>query len=170
MTRASSSLISPQFVAERLHELKVIDASWFMPTSGRRAVDEFRSERIPGSLFLDIDGIGDLSSGLPHMLPTSAGFEAALEALGIRPTDTVVFYDRQGLFSSPRAWFTFKSCGFPGPVLVMEGGYPAWKLLNLPLDTDPIDEDKLAAPARATQSAVRGFLSKTRKRSGPSPT
>jgi thiosulfate/3-mercaptopyruvate sulfurtransferase len=155
MTRASSSLVSPQYVAERLHELKVLDASWFMPTTGRKAIEEYRTERIPGSKFLDVDGIADLSSGLPHMLPTAAGFDAALNALDITPKDSVVFVDRQGIFSSPRAWYTFKCCGFPGSLMVMEGGFPAWKLLNLPLETDPVDEEKLMAPSRAAQAASK---------------
>ena len=155
MTHASS-LVSPEFVAHRLHEpdFKVIDSSWFMPTSGRKAADEFKAERIRNSLFLDVDGIGDSSSGLPHMLPTSAGFQAALNTLGISPSDTVCFYDRLGIFSSPRAWFTFNACGFKGPLFIMEGGLPAWKLLKLPLETNPVDDEKLLAASRAAQSAA----------------
>lgn len=152
----SSSLVSPQFVAQRLHEpnFKIIDASWFMLYSGRNAANEFQAERVPHSLFLDLDGIGDLSSGLSHMLPTSAGFHAGLHALGVSPSDTVVFYDRQGVFSSPRAWYTFLACGFPGPLFIMEGGYPAWKQLDLPIEKDPVDEEKLKAASRAAQSAI----------------
>ena len=80
-------------------------------TAGRDGKADFRSERIPTSRFFDIDGIADHNSSLPHMLPSASQFAAAADALGIRNGDEVVVYDRKGLFSAPRAWWTFKVFG-----------------------------------------------------------
>ena len=68
--------------------------------------------RIPGSLFLDIDGVCDRTAGLPHMLPTPASFAAASAVLGLGgPDDPVVVYDRAGMFSAPRGRFTLVAFG-----------------------------------------------------------
>lgn len=79
--------------------------------AGRSGAEEFKLARIPGSQFFDIDGVADRSKPLPHMVPSEAAFSAAATALGIEPSDTLVFYDRLGTFSSPRAWWTWKIFG-----------------------------------------------------------
>lgn len=73
--------------------------------------DQFKKSRIPGSRFFDMDNIADKSSGLPHMLPSEQAFAAAADALGITNDTHVVVYDRTGLFSAARVWWTFKVFG-----------------------------------------------------------
>jgi len=79
--------------------------------AGRNPGEEFKLERIPGSKFFDMDKVADASSDLPHMLPIDGVFAAAVDSLGIRKDDTVVVYDRAGIFSAPRVWWTFKAFG-----------------------------------------------------------
>ena len=45
------SLVSTQWLAEHLGEpdLVIVDSSWFMPASGRKAGDEFSAAHIPGA-------------------------------------------------------------------------------------------------------------------------
>lgn len=69
---------------------------------------EHQAARIPGARFWDIDGVCDPATDLPHMLPSAAAFAAAADALGVGNDDTLVLYDGMGLFSSPRAWWTWK--------------------------------------------------------------
>jgi thiosulfate/3-mercaptopyruvate sulfurtransferase len=45
------------------------------------------------------------------MLPTEASFSAAMDALGITADTHVVVYDRSGIFSAPRTWWTFNVLG-----------------------------------------------------------
>ncbi|KAG1667550.1 hypothetical protein FOA52_014630 [Chlamydomonas sp. UWO 241] len=150
----ASALVSPQWVTGRLGDpsVKVLDASWFMPVHKRDAVGEFKTDRIPGSLFYDTDGIADPSTGLPHMVPSESAFAAAMDALGVASDSHVVLYDRLGLFSAPRAWWTFLVFGH-SKVSVMEGGMPAWRALDLPLDASPVSDDDVAGPARAARGA-----------------
>lgn len=86
--------------------------------------EQFKQNRIPGSSFFDMDNIADKSSNLPHMLPTEAAFAAAADALGIANTSQVVVYDRLGIFSAARVWWTFKVFGHER--------YPAAHTLDLP--------------------------------------
>lgn len=58
-----------------------------------------------------MDNIADKSSNLPHMLPTAQAFAAVADALGIASSTQVVVYDRLGIFSAARVWWTFKVFG-----------------------------------------------------------
>ena len=51
--------------------IKVLDCSFFLPTDVRKSKEEFLKERIPGSVFFDIDEIADKSTNLPHMILTN---------------------------------------------------------------------------------------------------
>ncbi|KAK9814189.1 hypothetical protein WJX72_001974 [[Myrmecia] bisecta] len=144
------SLVTPSWLKDRLGDrtLKLLDASWYMPNSGRNPQAEFRAERIPGSHFFDLDKVSDTTSDLPHMLPSPEAFAAAADALGISNEDTVVVYDRSGIFSAPRAWWTFKVFGH-SRVAVLDGGYPLWKSSGLPVDTTPMGEEQVNAAGQA---------------------
>src|SRR5262245_18352692 len=102
----SAFLVSTAWLSERLGQpgIAIVDASWYLPTEARNAAAEFRAGHIPGAVFLDIVEVSDASSGLPHMLPDEAAFGAAMGALGIAETMTIIVYDGAGLFSAPRAW------------------------------------------------------------------
>jgi thiosulfate/3-mercaptopyruvate sulfurtransferase len=78
---------------------------------GRNNHAEYKAKRIPGTKFWDVDGVADTTTDLPHMLPSEAAFAAAADALGVRNEDTVVVYDGLGMFSAPRAWWTWKVFG-----------------------------------------------------------
>jgi thiosulfate/3-mercaptopyruvate sulfurtransferase len=90
-------------------------ATWFMPNDARKrtGLASFRTVRIPGARFLDIDTVCDKTSPYPHMLPDAAQFSAALSKLGLRADDWVVCYDdhEAGIFSAPRAAWMFKVFG-----------------------------------------------------------
>ena len=46
-----------------------------------------------------------------HMLPSEEAFAAAMDVLGVGNGTHVVVYDRLGVFSAPRAWWTFSVFG-----------------------------------------------------------
>lgn len=82
-----------------------------MTAAGRDAHAEYRTSRIPGAQFWDVDGVCDHNTDLPHMLPSEDAFAAAADALGISNEDAVVVYDGLGMFAAPRAWWTWKVFG-----------------------------------------------------------
>lgn len=124
---AVDPLVSVDWLADRLDDpsLCVIDATWFLPGSGRDAAAEHAAGHIPGALFFDIDQISDHTSALPHMLSTPAAFATAARRLGVSSDSRIIVYDGQGLFSAPRVWWTFRAMGH-GDVLVLDGGLPRW--------------------------------------------
>jgi thiosulfate/3-mercaptopyruvate sulfurtransferase len=141
-------LVSPQWLAERLGKpgIEVVDGSFYLPAMKRDPATEFLAGHIPGAVRFDVDEIADKSSPLPHMLPTPKEFSAAMGALGISDTDTIVVYDGAGTFSAPRVWWTFRLFG-ARDVCILDGGLPRWKAEGLPLETGA------AKPVAATFNA-----------------
>jgi len=128
----------PFVSVEWLHEhlggprVKVVDATWYLPTDSRDGASEFADSHITNAVFFDIDAIADASSSLPHMLPTPNAFAEAVQAMGIGSDDFVVVYDAVGLFSAPRVWWMFRVFGHDR-VAILDGGLPAWRAAGLPL-------------------------------------
>jgi thiosulfate/3-mercaptopyruvate sulfurtransferase len=131
-----SPLVSCEWLAEHLHDsgIRVLDASWYLPSDNRSAAMEHARCRIPGARFFDIDKIADLSNPLPHMLPTAEHFEITCSQLGIGADHHVVIYDGKGIFSAPRARWMFRVFGHRR-VSILEGGLPRWQTLGLPTHT-----------------------------------
>jgi thiosulfate/3-mercaptopyruvate sulfurtransferase len=152
--------VSPEWLKQRLglKDVKIVDASWYLPAQKRDPKAEFLDGHIPGAVFFDIDKIADRTTDLPHMLPDSAAFEAAAGALGLSENDTIIVYDGVGLFTAPRVWWTLKVFGAKD-VRILEGGLPAWKRAGLPFE--PGEARPEAARFHATFSAdsVRSFES-----------
>jgi thiosulfate/3-mercaptopyruvate sulfurtransferase len=113
-------------------DLVIIDATWFMPNEGKDAHEEYLAEHIPGALFFDIDEIADTNASSSHMLPPPEKFSSRMRTMGIGDGQRIVVYDRAGMFSAPRVWWTFRVMG-ADDVSVLNGGLPKWKSEGRPL-------------------------------------
>jgi len=110
----------------------IIDATWYMPGEAKNAREDYLSEHIPGAVFFDIDEIADDKAKTGHMLPPPEKFSSRMRKMGIGDGQRVVVYDRQGMFSAPRVWWTFRVMGAQD-VSVLNGGLPKWKAEGRPL-------------------------------------
>lgn len=106
-------------------DLRILDASWYMPDSGRDPKAEYEAAHIPGARFFDIDEISDLRSSLPHMAPPVEKFISRMRAMGVGDGHQVVVYDGAGLFSAARVWWLFRLMG-KTDIAVLDGGLPKW--------------------------------------------
>lgn len=131
-------IVSCAWLAERLDapDIRVIDATWFLPGDQRDAKALYAARRIPGAIFFDIDEIADKDSYLPHMLPSPEKFASRMKKAGVGDGTRVVVYDSQGLFSAARVWWTFRVMGHED-VKVLDGGFPAWERAGYAVDTAP---------------------------------
>ena len=148
-------LVSCDWLARRLGEpdLKVVDASWYLPAMQRDGAAEFRAGHIPHAVHFDIDDICNSASDLPHTLPAPDDFARKVGALGISHRDRIVVYDGQGLFSAPRVWWMFRIYG-AHHVTVLDGGLPAWKAGNHPLESGTPRPASCIFEARFDRTAV----------------
>lgn len=138
------TLVSTDWLAAHLKDpdLRVIDASWYLPDAGRDAKAEYAAAHIPGARFFDIDEITDQRSNLPHMAPPPEKFISRLRAMGIGDGHQVVIYDGAGLFSAARVWWTFRLMG-KTDVAVLDGGLPKWRAEGREIeDMPPIVRDR----------------------------
>jgi thiosulfate/3-mercaptopyruvate sulfurtransferase len=151
-----SNLVSTAWLEAHLPDVRVVDASWYMPDEKRQPAREFEAGHIPGAVFFDIDAIADRASGLPHMLPTPGEFSKAVGELGIGDGETVVAYDGAGLFSAPRLWWTLKAMGHQN-VKVLDGGFPKWKREGRAVDIGPAKLSAKFFTAIREPSLIRDF-------------
>lgn len=107
-------------------DIRIVDASWYLPNIDANAFEDYRREHIPGAVFFPIDEIADKTSDLPHMVAKPDVFASEVGKLGISEKNTIVVYDNKGLFSAARVWWNFRVMGAKN-VFVLLGGLPAWK-------------------------------------------
>ncbi|KAK6797582.1 hypothetical protein RDI58_005284 [Solanum bulbocastanum] len=140
-------------------DLKVLDASWYMPDEQRNPFQEYQVACIPGALFFDIDGVTDRTTNLPHMLPSEEAFAAAVSAFGIKNKDGVVVYDGKGIFSAARVWWMFRAFGHD-KVWVLDGGLPRWRASGYDVEsTAPGDAIlKSSAATEAIEKVYQGQM------------
>ncbi len=138
------TLVSTDWLAAHLRDpdLRVLDASWYLPDAGRDAKAEYAAGHIPGARFFDIDEISDNRSALPHTVPPVEKFMSRMRAMGVGDGHQVVVYDGAGLFSAARVWWMFRLMG-KTDIAVLDGGLPKWKAEGRPLeDTPPLIRDR----------------------------
>lgn len=132
------TLVSTGWLAARLDDpdLRVIDASWHMPATGRDARAEYASAHIPGARFFDIDAVRDTRSELPHMAPPPEVFAARMREAGIGDGHQIVVYDNSDVRSAARVWWTFRLMG-KTDVAVLDGGLARWLAEGRPVENAP---------------------------------
>ncbi|MFZ1726617.1 MAG: 3-mercaptopyruvate sulfurtransferase [Albidovulum sp.] len=121
------TLVSTEWLAAHLKDpdLRILDASWYMPDADRDARADYARAHIPGARFFDIDDISDHRSALPHMAAPVEKFISRLRAMGVGDGHQVVVYDGAGLFSAARVWWNFRLMG-KTDIAVLDGGMPKW--------------------------------------------
>lgn len=77
------TLVSTGWLAAHLKDpdLRILDASWYLPQEGRDPRAEYEAAHIPGARFFDIEEISDHRSDLPHMMPPVEKFMSRLRAM-----------------------------------------------------------------------------------------
>jgi thiosulfate/3-mercaptopyruvate sulfurtransferase len=133
--RPSTPLVSTAWLAEHLDapDVRIADASWYLPQAGRDAKTEYVAAHIPGAVFFDIEDLSDETNILPHMLAPAAKFAARMRKLGLGDGNFIVVYDGAGMYSAPRAWWMLRAMGHD-EVAVLDGGFPKWKREGRPIE------------------------------------
>ncbi|SPH16738.1 3-mercaptopyruvate sulfurtransferase [Defluviimonas aquaemixtae] len=139
-----TTLVSTDWLEAHLKDpdIRILDASWYLPDAGRDAKAEYDDAHIPGARFFDIDEISDQRSPLPHMAPPPEKFISRMRAMGVGDGHQVVVYDGAGLFSAARVWWLFRLMG-KTDVAVLDGGFPKWRAEGRPVeDMPPVLRDR----------------------------
>ena len=134
-SRRDQTLISTEALQQLLGQtnVKILDASWYMPAEKRDPHREYAEGHIPGAVYFDIDRIADRSSGLPHMFPSAELFAQEVGALGVSNDDRIVCYDGGKMTAAGRCWWMFRAFGHTR-VQVLDGGFGKWRAENRPIE------------------------------------
>ncbi len=130
------ALVTTEWLANELDatDLRVVDASYFLPEHKRDAAADYEAAHIPGAVFMDLAEIADLSSPLPAMLPSPEKFASRMQSLGLGDGSRIVLYDDSPLHTSARAWWMLRTFG-AHDVAILDGGIAKWKAEGHPLAT-----------------------------------
>lgn len=133
-----SPVVSTQWLADHLSapDVRVVDASWYLPDAKRDAKAEYDEAHIPGAVYFNIDEISDTASPYPHMLPAPEKFASRVKAMGLGDGNRIIVYDGAGLFSAARVWWMFRVMGHED-VFVLDGGFPKWRAEGRPTEDLP---------------------------------
>lgn len=121
------TLVSTDWLAEHMKDpdLRILDASTYLPGVDRDGRTEYDAVHIPGARFFDIDDVSDGRSDLPHMAPPIEKFMSRVRVMGVGDGHQIVVYDGSGLFSAARVWWLFRLMG-QNNIAVLDGGLPKW--------------------------------------------
>lgn len=140
---AKVKIINPQIYKDLLktgkptYRVVPLDATWYMPNVPKNGKDEFLNQsRLPGAGFFDLDEIALPKSPYPHMLANYDTLNRSLNNIGLNRTDKLVFYDKSGIFSSPRAAWNLILAGHKQVYLLDH--FKDYEKDSLPLDTEKI--------------------------------
>ncbi|MFT5785136.1 MAG: thiosulfate/3-mercaptopyruvate sulfurtransferase [Ascidiaceihabitans sp.] len=138
------TLVSTDWLAKHIKDpdLRILDASIYLPGVDRNGRAEYEEAHIPGARFFDIDEISNGRSDLPHMVPPIEKFMSRMRAMGVGDGHQVVVYDGSGLFSAARVWWLFRLMG-QNNVAVLDGGFPKWQAEGREIeDMAPVVRDR----------------------------
>lgn len=147
------TLVSTAWLAEHIKDpdLRILDASWYLPDMGRDGRAEYNAGHIPGARFFDIDEISDSRSELPHMVPSVEKFMSRMRKMGVGDGHQIVVYDGLGIFSAARVWWMFRLFG-KMDIAVLDGGFAKWQAEGRAVeDLPPVVRDRHMTVTRQNQ-------------------
>jgi thiosulfate/3-mercaptopyruvate sulfurtransferase len=132
------ALVSTDWLEAHLEapDVRVVDATWFLPMVERDAKAEHMARHIPGAMFFDLDEVCEPRGLHPHMVPSPAKFSSRVRKLGLGDGVRVVVYDNNRFFASARVWWLFRFMGH-ADATVLNGGLPKWQAEGRPVTDAP---------------------------------
>ena len=136
-------------------DVKVVDATWYLPTLARDAKAEYAAAPHPGRGLSSTSTTSPTpASPLPHMLPDPVKFSSRVRRLGLGDGTRIVVYDANRYSASARVWWMFRVFGH-ADVAVLDGGLAKWQAEGRPLDDRPVTPREAHFTARHNHLLVR---------------
>lgn len=150
-------LVSTEWLAAELGkpDLRIVDASLFLPGTPRDPRTEFEAAHIPGAAFLDLPTLADPDDPRPGMLPDDALMTRRCQQLGINADSRVIVYDNSPTHSAARGWWMMRLYGVGKAAAILDGGLPKWLAEGRPTQSGPATPAPGNAVARRAEGQVR---------------
>lgn len=134
--KINKSVVSAEWLFANLNNehLLIFDATIPKVTAKNEAISSDEKQQIKGAIFFDIQKLfSDEKAPFPNTVLSAKEFELKAQEIGVHNESCIVVYDDLGIYSSPRVWWMFQLMGFKN-IAVLDGGFPAWKAKNYPLE------------------------------------
>ncbi|MPT48761.1 MAG: 3-mercaptopyruvate sulfurtransferase [Sphingobium sp.] len=132
-------LVSTQWLADNMSasDVRIVDATAFIPGMGRDAAAEYAGQHIPGAVFLNAPDIADDKDPRPNMAAPPEKFASSMAALGLSDGCRIILYDNSPFYSSARAWWMFELYGITD-VAILDGGLAKWLAEGRPIESGAV--------------------------------
>ena len=122
------SLVTTDWLAGEMaaSDLRVVDATAFLPEHARDAQAEYEAAHIQGAVFMDLGTLVETAAPTSNTLPSPEKFASRMQALGLGDGSRIVVYDDSPIKSATRAWFMLTLFGAQN-VAILDGGIAKWK-------------------------------------------
>jgi thiosulfate/3-mercaptopyruvate sulfurtransferase len=126
--KITSPLVSVNWLQQHLDATNLIVLDATLPkVTAQKSKKVFEQDQIYRARFFDIKKIfSDVEGQFPNTMLSPLDFQKQARDLGIFKDSCIIVYDRYGIYSSARVWWSFKAMGFKN-IAVLDGGLPAWK-------------------------------------------
>lgn len=150
-------MVSTEWLAAELGkpDLRIVDASLFLPGTPRDPRAEYEAAHIPGAAFLDLPTLSDPADPVPGQLPTDELMTQRVQALGIDADSRVIVYDNSPTHSAARGWWMMRLFGVGAGAAILDGGLPKWIAEGRPTQSGPVSPPSGNAVARRDHGPVR---------------
>ena len=135
-----------------------------------RLPDAYAGGHLPGAVAIDYAALVERRPPILGLLPSIEHLRAVMGRAGLRPNHNIVAYDDEGGGRACRLLWTLDVLGHKGRLILLDGGYEAWKATGAKPDhnvTLPESTlyDAIFQPAyTATLETIREHLNDTRFR------
>ena len=136
-------------------DLRILDASLFLPGTPRDPRAEYEAAHIPGAAFLDLPTLADADDPRPGMLPSDQFLTERCRALGIDADSRIVVYDNSPTHSAARGWWMMRLYGVGASAAILDGGLPKWVAEGRPTESGWPVIPRGDATARRAEGQVR---------------
>lgn len=133
--------LDPAAVADLLDrpDVRIVDTRAAL-AEGPTGREMWAAGHVRGAVHADwLDDWGTTVDGVEGMLPPADEFAAAMSRLGVDNDTLVVAYDDNSLFTASRLAWALLHYGHER-VAVLDGGFPAWEEVGLPVSVGEADE------------------------------
>ena len=122
----NKSIISVEWLESKLDDENLVILDCTLKNQLEKCAPTIQDIQIKNARFFDIKfKFSDTKNEFPTAYPSKNQFEKESQKLGINKDSVIVVYDANGIYSSPRVWWLFKSMGHQ-QVFVLNGGLPEW--------------------------------------------
>jgi thiosulfate/3-mercaptopyruvate sulfurtransferase len=154
----NKSIVSVEWLNSTLNDENLVILDCTLKNQLEKLPPTIQDIQIINTRLFDIKNkFSDTKNEFPSAYPSKAQFEKESQKLGINNESVIVVYDANGIYSSPRVWWLFKSMGHQ-EVYVLNGGLPDWIKNNFQTEKK-LDKQYLKGnfQVKSSENIVRKF-------------